>query len=177
MTTMAPDDLAVLEHHVVERLSQAVMSRRGAWRTPVLATIATDGAPTARTVVIRRLDPEARLMEIFTDARSAKIAQIAAEPRVALTFWDPDAAEQLRVVGRAHRVEDASLVDARWEAIGPRGQEIYAESSAGTGRDRLMVLHVVWQEWDWLWIGDITHRRARLHWTAEGTVQAAWIDP
>lgn len=179
MTPSPDQDLSTIERHVAERLAAAADSRRGAWRVPVLSTVTADGGPTARTVVVRSIDIGQRRLEIFTDTRSAKVGEIAVAPRVALTFWDPDAAEQLRMSGTAATVEDTDLVDARWAAIGPRGRGLYRTSPepVDDGRSRFTVLHVTWTAWDWLWIGDVTHRRAHLTWSSRGDVSAHWVDP
>lgn len=163
-----PDDLDTLAAHVANRLKAAAETRQGPWRTPVLATAAPDG-PSARVVVLRTIDPAARRLEIFTDARSAKVAEIAAESRVALTFWDADAAEQLRMAGQARSVIDPVLMERRWQAIGPAGRALYGGDAA-----RFVVLEMRWVAWDWLWVGGDPHRRARFCWGPDGAQGAAW---
>ncbi|PWG73847.1 pyridoxamine 5'-phosphate oxidase, partial [Enterococcus hirae] len=49
--------------------------------TPVLATVGTDGSAAARTVVLRSATKVSRLLTFHTDRRSAKLREIAAEPR------------------------------------------------------------------------------------------------
>ncbi len=171
MTTST--DLQTLHDQIADRLAAAVTTRRGAWRTPVLSTIDADGAPNARTVVIRAIHPDTRSLEIFTDNRSAKIGEIAAEPRTSLTFWDPVDAEQLRLTGTCAAVADHNLVAQRWDSIGPRGHALYGEP----GRQNFVVLKLQWTVWDWLWIGDIVHRRARFDWSTDGQYSARWIEP
>lgn len=175
MTAAPPEDLDALTTHIAERLRGAADSRKGPWRTPVLSTVGA-GGPNARVVVIRSIEPAARRIEIFTDSRSAKLAEIAADPRVALTFWDPDAHEQLRIAAVARTVEDTALVDARWEAIGPVGQALYGDGPAAATRGRFVVIEAVWSLWDWLWIGATPHRRARITWE-RGAPQGRWIAP
>lgn len=171
MSWRPPDDLNALATHIAGQLTEAVERRRGAWRTPVLAT-ATPQGPSARVIVLRVLDADTRCLEIFTDARSAKVGEIAAEPLVALTFWDPETSEQLRIAGPAGAVEDDARLAARWAAIGTAGQALYD----GDPR-RFVVLEVVWRSWDWLWIGAEPHRRARFRWTPDGRRDAAWAAP
>ncbi|WPZ32809.1 pyridoxamine 5'-phosphate oxidase family protein [Thalassobaculum sp. OXR-137] len=171
MTAAPPDDLEALAAHIAARLTAAAETRRGAWRTPVLAT-STPHGPSARVVVVRSVEAARRRLEIYTDARSAKPGEIAADPRVALTFWDDAAAEQLRMTGSAGAVEDAGAVAARWRAIGPSGQALY-----GGDPERLVVLEMRWDAWDWLWIGAEPHRRARFTWAPDGTHRADWVDP
>jgi general stress protein 26 len=171
MTVPPPDDLDTLADRIVRRLVDAADRRQGAWRTPVLSTLTPDG-PTARVIVVRSLDADACALEIFTDARSAKVVEIAADPRVALTFWDPQASEQLRMTGEARAVTDPAEIADRWQAIGATGQALY-DGDPG----RFVVLEVVWTAWDWLWIGAEPHRRATFTWASEGGRDAAWTAP
>lgn len=172
-----PNSVDGLSAHILQRLTRSAQERAGAWRTPVLSTVACDGAPAARTVVVRAVDTPARRLEIFTDSGSAKVAEILSDPRVALTFWDADAQEQLRLTGTAQRVTDTARVDARWHAIGPAGHALYGDGPATDRRARFAVLDVTWQTWDWLWIGGVPHRRARFTWSGTHDPESAWIDP
>jgi pyridoxamine 5'-phosphate oxidase len=70
--------------------------------TMVLATATPDGAPSARAVLLKDVD-EAGL-RFFTNHRSRKGLELAANPRAALVFlWDV-AGRQVRVEGRAERL-------------------------------------------------------------------------
>ena len=171
MSSPPPDDLGALAVRIAGRLAEAAERRHGAWRTPVLAT-ATPQGPSARVIVLRALNADTRRLELFTDARSAKVGEIAADPRVALTFWDPETSEQLRMAGQAEAVADSERVADRWAAIGPAGHALYDGDTR-----RFVVLDVVWNRWDWLWIGADPHRRARFVWTPKGRRDAAWIAP
>ncbi|MCR9070361.1 MAG: pyridoxamine 5'-phosphate oxidase family protein [Alphaproteobacteria bacterium] len=170
MTTSYCDDLDALAADVLSRLETAVDGREGPWRTPMLATAGPEG-PSARVVVIRSIDPRTRRLEIFTDARSAKVREIEADPRVALAFWDPTAQQQLRMSAVARSVGDREQIDSRWHAIGAIGQALYDGDPA-----RFVVIEAVWTEWDWLWIGGKPHRRARFSWL-RGVPEGRWIDP
>lgn len=171
MTVPPPDDLEALAAHIAGRLAAAADTRQGAWRTPMLATNTHEG-PSARVVVVRSIDAEERRLEIFTDARSAKVGEIAADPRTALIFWDAEAQEQLRMTGRAQAVADPSQIATRWRAIGPAGQALYEGDAA-----RFAVLEMRWDAWDWLWIGTDPHRRARFAWAPDGSLETSWTDP
>lgn len=63
----------------------------------VLATVAPDGRPAARAVILRGLDD--RGFVFFTDTRSAKATDLAAEPRAALVFLWSAHERQVRVSG------------------------------------------------------------------------------
>jgi pyridoxamine 5'-phosphate oxidase len=70
----------------------------------VLATVGPDGQPSARTVLLKGLDP--RGFVFFTHLTSRKGREALAEPRVALVFPWHDIERQVLVTGRAHPVTE-----------------------------------------------------------------------
>lgn len=69
-----------------------------------LCTLATDGAPSARIVLLKDLD--ARGAVFFTNQQSAKAGDLAADPRVALVLhWD-NMGRQVRIEGSVSRTTD-----------------------------------------------------------------------
>ncbi len=73
------DDLAGCLAEAWRRLEEGAAHQSG-FHTPALATIGRDGAPRLRTVVLRGVDRAARSLRVHCDARSAKAAEIAADP-------------------------------------------------------------------------------------------------
>ncbi|MDQ4503446.1 pyridoxamine 5'-phosphate oxidase family protein [Sinomonas sp. ASV322] len=67
-----------------------------------LATIGRDGYPAARTVLLSGFDGERFFFH--TDARSAKAAELATNPRAAATLVWPEAGRQLVVTGDVERL-------------------------------------------------------------------------
>lgn len=110
------------------RLGRAVRDRRHPWRLPVLATIDAAGAPTARTVVLREAGREDAVLACHTDRRSPKVAEIAADPRVAWTFYDPGSKLQVRASGLATvhlAAEDDPIALERWQATSLPSRRCY----------------------------------------------------
>ena len=70
----------------------------------VLATVSPQGRPSARAVILRGLDERGFLF--FTDTRSAKAAELEANPRAALVFLWSALERQVRVGGRVTPVPD-----------------------------------------------------------------------
>ena len=66
-----------------------------------LATVDPTGQPHARTVIIRRLDAGQDSVWITSDARSDKVAHLAANPLAELLFWLPHERQQFRLRCRA----------------------------------------------------------------------------
>jgi pyridoxamine 5'-phosphate oxidase len=66
-----------------------------------LATTGADGAPAARIVLLKAFD--ARGFVFFTDYRSAKAAELEANPRAALVFYWGELERQIRITGAVSR--------------------------------------------------------------------------
>ncbi len=75
-----------------------------------LATATRDGAPGARTVSIKRVDQDGLAFGTTLDGRKA--AELATNPRAALTFWWEALGRQVRVEGRVVQAarEEAELL-------------------------------------------------------------------
>ncbi|MFM7245197.1 MAG: pyridoxamine 5'-phosphate oxidase family protein [Planctomycetaceae bacterium] len=94
-------------------LTAATASARHPLHLATLATIGADGAPQARTVVLRYLDTARGEIRFHTDIRSPKVAAMRHDPRVALHWYDPAMRVQVRIpaVATIHH-GDAVAVDA-----------------------------------------------------------------
>lgn len=190
-----PDDLDALAGHIIQRLAAATADPAAPWRTPMLASLGPDSGPTLRTVVLRSVQPERRAVLINTDSRSDKAGQIRQRPQVEFCFWDPEAAQQLRIAGDAVLDTDGAGADLAWSGLPPEGRAIYRSASApGTpadgpgspastaldgddGRQAFALVTVTWRRWDWIWLGPQAHWRARFHWQADGSPRSSWVVP
>ena len=90
-----------------------------------LATVAPDGLPSARIVLLKGLD--ARGFVFYTNHASRKGRELDATGRAALVFWWPPLERQVRVEGSAERVAD-SEADAYF-ASRPHGSRLGAWAS------------------------------------------------
>src|SRR5512133_863344 len=80
-------------------------ARAAALREPNAMTLATatpDGAPSARVVLLKGADE--RGFVFYTDYRSEKGEELAANPRASLVFFWAELERQVRVTGRVERV-------------------------------------------------------------------------
>lgn len=173
-----------LESRVWTELVRAVVDRHHEWRTPVLASVDADGAPQARTVVLRRADASARVLEVFTDRRAPKVAQLRVAPQAVMVFWSTRLHWQLRVQARAQVEVDGPAVDQAWGRLsrGASAADYLAPRAPGTplgvdpGEAReghhLAVLRFEVVSLDWLALRREGHRRARID--AAGAV---WVEP
>ena len=91
----------------------------------VLATIDPDGAPSIRTVLLRRVDE--RGFAFYTDYTSRKGRALLANPEVAVVFPWYSLHRQVKIFGHAHPVDAADSDD--YFAHRPRGAQVAAWSS------------------------------------------------
>jgi pyridoxamine 5'-phosphate oxidase len=102
-----------------------------------LATVAHDGAPDARVVLLKGVDQ--RGFTFFTDYRSQKGLDLLAHPHAALVFFWVELERQIRIRGTVSRLSTAE--SAAYYESRPRGSRIGAwasvQSSVLTDRDVL----------------------------------------
>lgn len=91
----------------------------------VLATVAGDGVPQARAVLLRQHD--GRGFVWHTNRQSAKARDLAREPHAALVWHWREVERQIRATGRVELVNDDES-DAYWRTR-PRGSQIGAWAS------------------------------------------------
>lgn len=123
------ETLEGLRERVWQRLGRGVADRRAPARHPTLATVGTDGAPEARTVVLRGAVQSAGTVTIYTDAASAKVAELARDPRAALHVWEPKDRLQIRLALTVS-VRTGAALDPLWEALSPGARRAYGGQPA-----------------------------------------------
>ncbi len=93
----------------------------------VLATVNTQGQPTARCMVCREIDRDGQFWFV-SDRRTRKDDHLRAFPDAEICFWLPNEAVQLRVSGRATVMDaqtDQYLRQNWWEKIPQSDHEIF----------------------------------------------------
>ena len=70
-----------------------------------LATVGSDGTPSARVVLLKGLDPGG--FTFFTDFRSRKGHDLDAHPRACLLFFWPELERQVRIIGEVTLVAES----------------------------------------------------------------------
>lgn len=183
------ESLPAIEDALWQELQAAPRDKQHPWRTPVLAT--TDGRiGDARTVVLREADREQSLLRIYSDARSAKVAQAAAHPEGTLVLWSPALSWQLRIRVHVEVSTDGLELSSRWarlkltpaahdylsvQAPGSPLPDTLAGALAARGQRAhfalldARVLSIDWLELD----AQQGHRRARFG----GDATACWLQP
>lgn len=120
-TNVAPDPLRQFEHWFAE----AVKSQVPEPNAMTLATVAADGRPAARIVLLKEFD--ARGFVFFTNYRSRKGRELAAHPAATLLFFWPDLERQVRIEGAVTRLEPEE--SAAYFAERPRSSQLGAWAS------------------------------------------------
>jgi hypothetical protein len=167
-----------IRSQIWQELSRAARDRHHAWRTPVIATACKDGSVNARTVVIRNVDKNEGLLQIFTDARSAKATELTSQPKSVFVFWSSRLGWQLRVSVNVNLLSKGPLVERLWNEVkeSPAASDYLSSFAPGTPlaqsnnktKDEALdtsyfaVLNAQVLEIDWLELSRIGHRRARL---------------
>ncbi|MEM7496416.1 MAG: pyridoxamine 5'-phosphate oxidase family protein [Pseudomonadota bacterium] len=186
------DDLDAMIDAAWKRLERGAADKRAAFNTLQIATLGPQGWPEQRTVILRRVETAERRVTIHTDRRSAKAAEIEADGRVSLLFWDARAKLQLRLWGQARLLTDDPLTDEAWDRLTAHGRRIYRtpvppgrtlrapEDGDGLrdddGRSVFAAIPITVMRLEWLHLRTGGHRRARFEPAAEGW-QGRWLGP
>lgn len=117
-------------------LLRAARQREG--RSPAarwlqLASVAADGTPRVRTLVFRGW-ADASVLELLTDGRSAKAAELLHQPAVELCWLMSRAHSQFRLRGQVLAPEAAAAAAARrrhWQALSPGGRALWGWPEPG----------------------------------------------
>ena len=188
------------------QLSEGVRNRRHGFHTPTLATLAPDGQPQARVMVLRRAEPARRVALFHCDVRSPKASEVRADPRAALLFYDFKNKTQVRATARAEVLTDDPDVEAAWERTRLQSRRCYlaphpptadtgdadeppppnlpehlihrdpTEEESEAGRANFAVIRCHLKTLDWLYLEHTGHRRARFEWNGERWL-GRWVEP
>ena len=161
------------------------------WRNLALGTVGLDGTPQVRTVVLRGFS--GRVLEVHTDTRSAKHAELLACPAATLHGWDAAGRIQLRASGVARLHVGDDVAGAAWAALRGRTRATYrVRPGPGTAlagpdnptpdgpedeaRQVFCVIRLALHRLDWLHLAEGGHRRAVITWT-DGAERGGWVVP
>ena len=131
--SMGPDPIAEFRRWLAEAQAAQLLEPTAM----ALATATPDGAPSVRMVLLKGVDE--RGFVFFTDYRSRKGAELAANPRAALVFYWAELERQVRVTGAVGLVSrEESEVYFRTRPLGSRlGAWASHQSQVIRSRDEL----------------------------------------
>lgn len=175
-----------------KRLQHARSDPAHPFHLPAVASVNEIEGVTVRTVVLRKVDPDARSIVFHTDRRSDKFADLLQDPTIACLFYDPRERLQLRIHARATLHTQDAIAHEQWVAASESTRSIYRTPLApgsvveklqtsrpapvGDGRDNFAVIVGHVEAIDWLYLHPDAHRRARFSWQ-EGTMTHQWLAP
>ena len=192
------DDLDAIAGFAWAELAIAADDGESQFRHAQLATTGPQGWPQSRTVILRHADPDRREVGFHTDRRSAKVAEFAADPSVAIVAYDRPRGLQLRLWGQAELHVDDGRAEETWAALYPPLRTPYracfapglpldapttadpteaarnpADPDAGFENFAFVAIRVIRLEW--LHLRSSGHRRARFEWN--GRWEGHWLAP
>jgi hypothetical protein len=169
--------------------------------TPVLGTVSSNGC-SLRTVVLRRIIEQERMLICHTDVRSPKIQDIRRHPQVSWLFYHPQEKVQLRLAGPATLHADDQLADEQWRSSQLMSRRCYRailapgtpsdEPTSGlpdfletrsptleeseVGRKNFVAIACRFDFLDWYYLRAKGHRRAQFFWS-DNQMSAQWVVP
>jgi pyridoxamine 5'-phosphate oxidase len=194
------NDLTQSLTHAWALLARGTADRRSAFHTPSIASIGLDGAPTQRTMILRKADSQARTLRFHTDIRSAKIAESQQNPRVSILGYSVSDKIQLRLSGVAHIEKHSELADNVWANMRDQSRVGYAQQDmpgkaidapdmtvppielradeplAEIAREHFCLFIVEINCIDWVYLNVSGNRRAQFSWS-NGNLTSRWLAP
>ena len=102
-------------------------------RLVTLATLAGDGSPRVRTLVVREVEGDGSLL-MSSDARSEKNGQVRHDSRAAGALWFEGPKLQFRLRGRCEVAEDDATRRRIWTGQSDRARALFAWPASGEPR-------------------------------------------
>ena len=197
------DNLAGALERSWRLLEEAIGDPTSPVRTPVLISVSTDGLAQGRTVVLRGFNRQRRQLTIYTDARSAKVAQLRAQPTCTLVAYQPNPMMQLRLSTNAIVNHNNEITHEAWAVMpGPNrcnyltdpdpgsisvqatdGRPVINAESVPTNHENeiayshFSVIVFTIKELEWLYLPRRGHRRAQFTWDEANSLQSDWLIP
>jgi len=189
------NDPAEIYNQIWSFLEEGVKDRNSSFHTPTLITLENNDTPSARTLVLRGVDREKRILRFHTDKRSKKIKQINSNPNSVIHIYSQNEKLQLRFKSNLTLHANGSLVDDAWEKSYGMSKICYQVSdSPGTvikkqngygytpkenhnGKDNFVVILAKVIEIEWLYLSSEGHRRSKFTYDTDNKLKVSWLVP
>ncbi|MBC8110160.1 MAG: pyridoxamine 5'-phosphate oxidase family protein [Verrucomicrobia bacterium] len=196
-------DLEAVEKHAWVLLINGSLRAKEPFHTGVLATQA-DLDMSLRTVVLRKVAIEKKIIYCHSDTRAGKIAEIQKNPVVSWLFYDPAKRIQLRLSGKASVHFDDEVADAHWKSSSVSSRKCYltqiapgdiqdfpgdglpphlqvrvlpTNEESEAGRKNFCVIATEVHFLDWLFLNGDGHRRSQFHYEDVTLQTMNWVNP
>lgn len=189
------DDLDKTLDQAWQLLGRGVADRKSPFHQAQVATVAADGGPAVRTVVLRGADRARGTVRFHTDRRSRKYGELRANPAVAMHLYDHGKKIQLRLRGTALLHAGDGFAESLWRGMrdmskacyrqpeppGARVREAAAVDAAepladAEGLRNFVAVEVRLSTMEWLYLAARGHRRALFD-LAVSPPAATWLAP
>jgi pyridoxamine 5'-phosphate oxidase len=191
------DVFAGIDAEAWHLLEQGASDPQSGFHYVSLCTVGRTGLAQARTVVLRRVDAAERLLEIHTDVRSPKWAELAAEPQATVLGFCNTSRVQLRLQGSTELFSPKTDVSQNaWKGLsastratytgGPPGDDLAFPSTATevqgdgeeAGKNNFGVIRFRANLLDWFKLQRSDNRRALFAYGNGGKIaMQMWVNP
>ncbi|MEO1437620.1 MAG: pyridoxamine 5'-phosphate oxidase family protein [Bacteroidota bacterium] len=164
-------------------IGRATVDRRHGFRTVILATASPDAD--ARILILRNFDRAKRLIRLYTDHRSPKVASLQAQPKAKILLWNPTHKIQLRLSITASIQNQTDECQRLWKQLPDHGigdysspthpgsplNPLFAQNLQPLEREEAFqhfsLIDCVFDEIDYLKLDRAGHQRWQFHWENE----------
>lgn len=192
------DSLAGIDAEAWRLLEQGAADPQSGFHYVTLATVSRTGVAQARTVVLRAAVAAERMLEIHTDVRSPKWAELAEQPDATVLGFCNTTRVQLRLQGSAVLFSPESDVSRKaWQGLSPTTRSTYqggppgddlaftpaaqaaaADAPDGGGQANFGVVRFRVSMLDWFRLQRSDNRRALFAYGPGGKiVTQLWVNP
>ena len=192
----AGSELSKIYNRIWECLHEGVNPGRSPFSIAQVATIGLQGEPKLRNLVIRSASQDRAEIRLYTDLRSAKVAEIGADPRISVVSTDFDNNLQIRFEGTASIISEGPQKRAAWKDCHEHSLILYRNplppgtaihhpneghpktevSDTSDGFDNFCLVVISIKNIDWLDLSDQGHERA-IFIRESSAWNANWIAP
>lgn len=184
-----------------KRIEEGCTTHKHDFHTPVIATV-SDGIPTLRTVVLRKVWTAERKLAFHTDVRSKKIKQLGVNDAIGWLFYSSKDRIQIKLNGSVSIENNSVTTKESWQKTSCSSRKCYlAEQAPGVvspfftsglppvfeqrdptpdesedGYKNFAVVITQVDSMEWLWLHHKGHRRARFDYTGSA-LQSQWLTP
>ncbi|MBL8790314.1 MAG: pyridoxamine 5'-phosphate oxidase family protein [Rhizobiales bacterium] len=191
------DSFAGIDADAWRLLEQGAGDPQSGFHYVTLCTVGRTGLAQARTVVLRKVSAAERMLEIHTDVRSPKWAELSAQPQATVLGFCNSSRVQLRLQGGTEQFSPKTdVARAAWARLapstratyqgGPPGDDLAFPPAAdqavrpvdGAGHENFGVIRFRANLLDWFCLQRNDNRRALFAYGPEGkVVTQMWVNP
>ena len=177
-------------------LKNGCKDRNSAFRCPTISTINVDGHPTSRTLVLRHVDSQNRMLRFHTDRRSPKYTELIQNPNLSCLFYNAPKKIQIRLQCYATIHINNTIARKAWDqstrmsricytnnlppgtpVIEPHPAPMPREEDIIKSFSNFCVVLAEIKKLEWLYLCSAGHQRAIFVWAQNNSYSASWLTP